>query len=495
MDEPANAPPGNRIADRLRAVVLDANCMPKGRINLKRLGQWAEELHSESIELWLPEPVVWEWAEHSAADRAAATSAYEVARPGLLAAGFNLPEVEELSQEEATQVVIDAIQAVHENIFVIEVDGTSSRAALRDQILDLPPASKISTGDKRRPTVKTGAADSAAVRSIHTHAGGSSDYAVVTADDHWRETYEAQGWDVPLIYRSMRDLRRVLFSITSADEAVPRILSFVARSIAQRDGRIEVGSLSGGGRLIADPGEDEQEVNVTTVEVDLIQAVAGLEGVELVEETGALLARVYLLADVHVTTMSIDPSGLFFLPKYRLVSDALVRGRMYFEVSDGIIMSARPESESLIAVDPSDEYMEAEEAFFEALDALSTLPGLHQLDWPEAFEGERSWSGELANGRVIELELEGSVFEDWKLTVRLPDDTEPSLEETLMCSYDSDAWAGGSEGLYRRPPWQLRLADLPFGGSAPWQLNARVLRVAYGLPSAGFSAETGIDDR
>ena len=494
MDERAGAEAEERVADRLRAVVLDANCMSRGRINLDRLRQWADDLHSESIELWLPEIVVWEWAEHSAADRAAATSAYEVSRPGLIAAGFDLPVIEELSPEQAAQVVMDAIAAVHENVVVVTVDGSSARAALRDQILQLPPGSKVSTKDKRTPLVKTGAADGAAVRSVHAHAAGSSDYAVVTRDRHWREIYEGQGWEVPLIYQSLEDLRKALFNISSADEAVPRILSFMAGSIAQRDGRIVLGSLAGGSHLNAHLQDYEQETNVHTVDVELIQAVAGLEDVELVEETGALLATVYLLADLIVTMMSYDPTDSSWETLSRPVPDALVRGRTIFEVRDGRIMAARPESEPLVAAGPSERYSESEDAFFEgAVDALRALPGLQQFEWPEAFEGQKSWSGTLANGRPIELELEGSVFEEWQLTVRLPKDDGSGEEETLICSYDDNAWVGGSEGFYLEPPWQLRLADLPHHGSAPWQLNARILRAAYDLPRASFAAETGLD--
>ena len=159
-------------------------------------------------------------------------------------------------------------------------------------------------------------------------------------------------------------------------------------------------------------------------------------------------------------------------------------------------MAARPESDPLVAAGPAERYSAPEDAFFEgALDALRALPGLQHLDWPEAYErGQKSWSGTLANGRPIELELDGSVFEEWQLTVRLPEENESDEEETLICSYDADAWVGGSEGFYLDPPWQLGLAGLPFRGSAPWQLNARILRAAYDLPRARFSAETGLDD-
>jgi hypothetical protein len=494
MEKQEGSKPTAQRPERPRAVVLDANCMPRGRVDLDRLRKWADDLSSESIELWLPETVVWEWAEHAAAERSRVTSAYRKDRRGLVASGFDLPTIDELSHDRAIEILIRAITSLHDNVIIIPIDGAVATAALRDQVLQLPPGSKLETTSKRRPWVKTGAADSAAVRAVHAHAGGNSNYAIVTRDSDWLQVYEAHGWPIPTIYPSLPDLREALFIITSADEAVPRILSFLARAIAQYDDRIPLGSIAGGGRLVGFFAE-EQETDVYTADVELVEAVAGIDDVELVEETTALLATVYLLVQLNVTKMSYDPTDSSWSNTSRIVSDALLRCRMVFDVSDGRIMSAGPESDPVVAGGPNEDYWESEDAFSEgAIDALHALPGLHKFDWPEAFEDERSWTGALANGKPIKLNLEGSPYEEWQLTVRVPNENESDEEATLICTYNDDAWIGGSEGLYYKPPYQLWLADSPHRGSAPWHLNARILSVAYSLPRARFSAETGLDD-
>jgi hypothetical protein len=77
-----------------------------------------------------------------------------------------------------------------------------------------------------------------------------------------------------------------------------------------------LGSIQGRGHL-AGFVDDEQEADVHTADVEIIQAVAGIDDVEVVEETSALLATVYLLAQLNVTTLSPDPRGYFFNPSYR----------------------------------------------------------------------------------------------------------------------------------------------------------------------------------
>ncbi|WP_214107776.1 hypothetical protein [Acrocarpospora catenulata] len=58
--------PGAR--ERLLAVVLDANAYGRGRPDLGDLERTALRLRGIGIETWVPEPVVWEWAEHLAED-------------------------------------------------------------------------------------------------------------------------------------------------------------------------------------------------------------------------------------------------------------------------------------------------------------------------------------------------------------------------------------------------------------------------------------------
>ncbi|MEP9363037.1 TetR/AcrR family transcriptional regulator C-terminal domain-containing protein [Nocardioides sp. CN2-186] len=54
------------LPETLVAVCLDANCMGEGRLRLSAVEELADLIDTQelSVEVWVPEPVVWEWAEH-----------------------------------------------------------------------------------------------------------------------------------------------------------------------------------------------------------------------------------------------------------------------------------------------------------------------------------------------------------------------------------------------------------------------------------------------
>ncbi|WP_146169674.1 hypothetical protein [Actinoplanes italicus] len=58
------------MPDGLRAVVIDTNSTVHGRIDLNALRSLAEALARKApeTEIWLPEPVIWEWATHAQED-------------------------------------------------------------------------------------------------------------------------------------------------------------------------------------------------------------------------------------------------------------------------------------------------------------------------------------------------------------------------------------------------------------------------------------------
>ena len=54
----------------VRAVVLDANVMSRGRLTLDVIDEIVAVIEERELdaEVWVPEPVVWEWAEHACSD-------------------------------------------------------------------------------------------------------------------------------------------------------------------------------------------------------------------------------------------------------------------------------------------------------------------------------------------------------------------------------------------------------------------------------------------
>jgi predicted nucleic acid-binding protein len=55
-----------RLHDNLRAILLDTNAMGSGSLNMKTLRELPKiTTKFPDLEIWIPEPVIWEWASHA----------------------------------------------------------------------------------------------------------------------------------------------------------------------------------------------------------------------------------------------------------------------------------------------------------------------------------------------------------------------------------------------------------------------------------------------
>jgi hypothetical protein len=97
---------------RLKAVVFDTASMGRGRPVLETLRLWAELAATNELELWIPEPVVWEWAEHVAEDLEAAMRAAADERRRLSAAEVPVPTWPISTRVEAVEHVLTAINDI-----------------------------------------------------------------------------------------------------------------------------------------------------------------------------------------------------------------------------------------------------------------------------------------------------------------------------------------------------------------------------------------------
>jgi hypothetical protein len=119
---------------RLKALVFDTSSMGRGRPVLETLRQWAELAATNELELWIPEPVVWEWAEHIAEDLESAMRAAGDERRRLHAAEVPVPTWPISTRQEAIEHVLTAINDI-EDLTVLELDGDDTIEALKDQLL------------------------------------------------------------------------------------------------------------------------------------------------------------------------------------------------------------------------------------------------------------------------------------------------------------------------------------------------------------------------
>lgn len=156
MTEAVSEGPARADPIHARVVVLDTNMSGgKGDFSESWVRGLAGRLGGQGVELWVPQVVLWEWAEHAAATQ-------EGVLPGLRKldrlniSGLPAAPTKTLTTPEIAAAIEANLQAMP-NVEVVPVGGESAIAALKDQVLLTGP------GD-RKEGVKTGAADSALVR-------------------------------------------------------------------------------------------------------------------------------------------------------------------------------------------------------------------------------------------------------------------------------------------------------------------------------------------
>jgi hypothetical protein len=147
------------LPDDLTAVVIDTNAMPDGRLDLGGLRSLPTALSSfPDAEIWIPEPVLWEWASHAQQDYDDAVVATNSAARRLERAGAmtQLHRIGDAARHDVRALLIDAVSTLPPPFRVVRLAEYPEVAAeaLRRQVLQVPPA-------KRRSGVKTGAADTA----------------------------------------------------------------------------------------------------------------------------------------------------------------------------------------------------------------------------------------------------------------------------------------------------------------------------------------------
>lgn len=457
----------------MRGVAVDTNAFGHGRLNLREAADWARMLQTVGAELWVPEPVAWELAEHAVDGYTTAQVQHRSSRREAQAAGWTVPEWPERDREDLLAEALAAIAGAHPNLRVLPLDPSDAAESLKDQVL-LRGSAKRKNPTERDAGVKTGAADLASVRLLHRHVGGVP-YAVVGADKDWIKAYEALGWPLPLMYSTWHAAKRDLFTVLSAVGTGPAVLSYLAGNFTA-DAE-EIGSIAGS---VSDLDE-EYGLTVRTYEVEREGVIAGLSGLETYEEAREIAGSIFVLADVGVHVQRYNEGDGGWSSDYYLYADALLRGSLVLEVHDDVIVKAVAGSDEPFTILKRSRFRESEEAFEGALEALRGVSGLEDLDWPEAYDGgDPTWEAEFADGRSVTLSLHGSVFDEWNLEAAVDGERVGGL----VSQYEDEAWVGGTEGMYMEPPWLIADADGAHVRHAEWALAATLIARSWSTTSA-----------
>lgn len=154
------------------AAVLDTCYLDRGRLNTGDIERLAAGLAARGAELWIPEVVILEFAVHAREDVVSQRQTHKKLRQAGLADGRTV------SSLDSAQIADKLLKTCADipNVTIIELDGKSAMAGLRDQILG-KGAGSVKAG------VRTGAADSAWVRGAFDRADNNPRSIVFLTDN------------------------------------------------------------------------------------------------------------------------------------------------------------------------------------------------------------------------------------------------------------------------------------------------------------------------
>jgi hypothetical protein len=160
------------------------------------------------MEVWLPEIVLWELASHLWEEIQTTNVAIEQLGGLLDKASFSdRPSMPYEAAAQVLQKLDDEITDLGEGLEIIACRDEDALAGLKDQIFAAPPGEKKGKNQELR----TGAADSAWLRSVLSRAKETgSEIVIVSNDSDVRRALDA--WDAAVtVYRSSDDARAELF--------------------------------------------------------------------------------------------------------------------------------------------------------------------------------------------------------------------------------------------------------------------------------------------
>lgn len=358
----------------LRAVVFDTNSFPRGGLDLELLKTWGGRAAEEGFEVWVPEPVVWELAEHAAASWEAWRASTNKARKTMQAAGLTVPAADSpySTREEVMAAVEGSVRDLAPSVRILKLDGDLAADALRDQVQDRSPA-------KKKSDVKTGAADSAWIRQVLRAADGDVDSFVIVGAD--ADVYQAfTGWDLPKPHMvPLHALSESLFVLKAPSDEIRNIVVQFLQGVVglpleagrTPDEDLILGEVTDLAKLL----EDWELDQVRDVELGRIHAFVGMNEMTI-SRRGLVTAQVFLMVDAQYNGSRMNEDGTTSGHSV-VLPQVLVRDVLSFTLDEGVVTRARSETGQAAAYRVDDSaYFDPDEAFNGFLDALSLIPGL-----------------------------------------------------------------------------------------------------------------------
>lgn len=440
---------------KVRAIGIDTNAVGRGAFNLAQLRGLAHQAKQHgAMEIWIAEPVIWEWADHLRED----WSALNQARSRLLAAGINEVVAQPTTVEEALQFVLRGVKELGPHVKVIPIEPVVVEA-LKDQILVRLPGERVTRegravkNNKNEKSVKTGAADSAIYRAYHYHSGSEGEaYVVLSSDSDLAKAHESWGVKDVKSFKSTDALNKHIFRMTPApDYLVARCADFLQGEV----GSIDLTSFESPNSLIGSIEEERPLAFSATGPKVLL----GLSNARLDKVSQIVAAEACILTDLYGPEVARDIEGEDYgvAGTKRLYSDSAVYIGITFQVDKGTVKSLAVGAVRHAWAIPRVETAWDDDGPLAVLENLTEVPGLADFDWPVSFY-ENQTTETLVDGDALELDFSGSAADDWVLTAsyrgeqvevvgtNMNDGLQlrgyPSIDNTIVLSTDSKVVPG-----------------------------------------------------
>lgn len=465
-------PPSEPVYD---AVVIDTSSLPYGALNVATLAALADDLDQIGVDVWLPEPVAWEFAAHAADRLTEIRKPVKDAITALKNAGIDTPTLPYANREEAIEAVLARLRTLHARIEVLACSGSAAREALRDQVTERGAGKKV--GQKR--THKTGGSDAAWIRTVHETKGGvSSTYVVMSANkSDVNAMFKLLGVPPPRIVPDEETLRHLLFSYEKAPfEAAVEAARLLRDWLTSGDFE----DYAGLGEIPLTPAllssiTEEWDFLDHSVEVSQLSGLAGVEDVEVAGESGTVTLTASVIVDLTITGWFHDDVNGELVSDIYEARDVVIRVPLVIQGSQGKLINgyATDEPEPFA---PGNDWSDPDDALMDCT-ALLGVPdvayGGAEGDFLKHLLEDGTHAFRSRNGVEVTAELERRLDEEWRLRV-----TAGEQEIELVCEYDSSTWVGGSaEGMHMEPPYFVSVTgDTDVERNAAWALDEFLVR-------------------
>jgi hypothetical protein len=420
--------------EKIRAIGIDTNSLNQGNFHkgeLENLARQAKE-HSE-MEIWIAEPVVWEWAEHLHRARLE----FNKRLNSLNKAGIEI-EAQPSEVDESVEFVRNSIEKMGSNIKIIPV-GSVAVEALKDQILVRRPGErKVRNDTVTKPEfIKTGASDSAIYRAYFQQSGEQNDrYVILSGDSDVKSAHESWGYEVQTI-KSRWDVEQEIFRMINASEA---LVASCLNKLRDELPKLNLKSFNTSLRGITD-----NEVGPFSASGDRI--LTGFHDARFDRKANVVTATACVMTDMFGPDVVYEPDQSevhIFTDHQWNYPDAALYVDVLFAIDDqenctsltlGLVRSA--------SVDDASRDLSDIDGPLVLLENLGMVPALASFDWAENFFEPQSTS-EVVEGDALELSFDPVLGEGWSLTAEYRGH---SVAVYGKVRYDTDHFAYGNDSL------------------------------------------------